>query len=283
MHNLAEVSPPDYTDADAKRAMFEASILEPITRGMLQRAGLSRGMRVLDLGCGIGDVSFLAAEMVGPSGTVIGVDNNPAALAMAEDRRAKLGYRQVSFQLAALEHLPLSARFDAVIGRHILMHLHAPVPVLRNVTRLVRPGGIVAFQELAARMPRLVYSMPTVPLWHASWQWIADAVASTGAQLDVGGRLWHVFALADLPRPHLTCQSPIGGGIDSPFYPWVAETVRGLVQRILSLGIATEEEIEIDTLEERLRDGATAADSQLVAPAQFCAWTRVPSHVRHVL
>jgi len=124
--------------------------------------------------------------------------------------------------------------------------------------------------------------MPVVPLWHAGWQWIADAVASTGAQLDVGGRFWHVFALADLPRPHVSCESPVGGGPDSPFYAWVAETVRGLVPRIRALGIATEAEIDIDTLEDRLRDSATCADSQLVAPAQFCAWTRVPSHVRHV-
>lgn len=283
MHSLAQDYSLVYSDAAANRAMVEASILEPITRGLLQRAGLTRGMRVLDLGCGVGDVSFLAAQMVGASGTVVGVDHNPAALDVAERRRAQLGLTQVSFQLATLEHLPLTTRFDAVIGRHILMHLHAPLAVLRGVAQLVRPGGIVAFHEVAARMPRLVYSMPTVPLWHAAWQWIAFAVASTGAQLDVGGRFWHVFGLADLPRPHVSCEAPVGGGPESPFYGWVADTVRELLPRIVSLGIASESEIEIDTLEARLRESATCADSQLVAPGQFCAWARMPSHVRQVV
>jgi SAM-dependent methyltransferase len=233
-------------------------------------------MRVLDLGCGVGDVSFLAAALVGASGAVVGVDHEYAALEMAEARRQDMALDQVSFERASLDDLPFDADFDAVVGRCILVHLRTPGVVLRDVVRFVRPGGIVAFHELGVHLPRWFQSAPSVPLWDAMGQWITGAIASTGSRIDAGGRLVQLFVGAGLPRPQVTCESPVDSGPDSPFYAWIAETVRTLIPRIVALGLATESEIDIDTLEERLRQHATAVDSQLVAPPQFCAWTRTP-------
>ena len=58
-------------------------ILRPITEKLLHRAGVSTGMRVLDLGCGTGGVSMLAASLVGPRGSVVGIDQSPEAIALA--------------------------------------------------------------------------------------------------------------------------------------------------------------------------------------------------------
>src|SRR5262249_54917865 len=59
-----------HSEQELERLSRQAEIFEPFTRQLLQQAGISRGMRVLDVGCGSGDVSFLASELVGPSGKV---------------------------------------------------------------------------------------------------------------------------------------------------------------------------------------------------------------------
>ena len=74
-----------------------------------------------DLGCGAGDVSMLAAESVGPSGTVFGVDRDPAILELARSRAKQAGLANVSFWEDRLETLEPAEQFDAVVGRLVLL------------------------------------------------------------------------------------------------------------------------------------------------------------------
>jgi SAM-dependent methyltransferase len=68
--------------------MRQAAILRTITERLLQSTGIGSGMRVLDLGCGAGDVLMLAAELVDPSGSVVGIDRSPQVIAVARERDA---------------------------------------------------------------------------------------------------------------------------------------------------------------------------------------------------
>lgn len=77
-------------------------------------------MRVLDVGSGMGDVALLAAELVGPTGSVVGVDTNPDALVAAR-RRAPENVNSVE---GDIRHLELDGEFDAVVGR-LVQHSHA--------------------------------------------------------------------------------------------------------------------------------------------------------------
>jgi ubiquinone/menaquinone biosynthesis C-methylase UbiE len=72
--------------------MLQATILRPFTERLLRNAEIGPGMRVLDLGCGPGDVSMLAAELVGPSGSVVGIDRSPQVIALARTRAQAAGY-----------------------------------------------------------------------------------------------------------------------------------------------------------------------------------------------
>jgi ubiquinone/menaquinone biosynthesis C-methylase UbiE len=83
----------------------------------------------------------------GPTGTVLGVENNPAILETARARAQAARPTQVSFVESDLTALVLSDTFDAVVGRYILHHVRDPVLVLRQLVCHLRPGGIVAFQE----------------------------------------------------------------------------------------------------------------------------------------
>ena len=72
-----------YSDHEARRLAEQGALLEDLTQDMLRRAGLQPGMHVLDIGCGVGDVSLLAARMVGPEGQVLGIDRAASSVETA--------------------------------------------------------------------------------------------------------------------------------------------------------------------------------------------------------
>ena len=130
------------------RLIDQARFFGGLTEEVLRRAGVGPGMRVLDLGCGTGDVSFLAARLVGPTGTVLGVDRSPEAVATATARAGQAGPANVTFAVGDLVDLELTAPVDALVGRFVLMYLDDPAATLRRVLGLLEPGGVVAFQEM---------------------------------------------------------------------------------------------------------------------------------------
>src|SRR3982751_270389 len=89
-----------HSDAELERLMVQSRLLGNLTEQILRQAGLQPGMRVLDLGCGPGDVSFLAASIVGPSGSVRGVDRSHEPIALARERAARAGLTNVTFEVA---------------------------------------------------------------------------------------------------------------------------------------------------------------------------------------
>ena len=112
-----------------RRLILQHQIYGPITTGVLTAAGITRGMRVLDLGSGAGDVALTLAQLVGPEGAVVGVDANEAILDTARSRVAAAGWTNVEFRGGDIGRLDLEGRFDAVVGRWILMYLDDPAGV----------------------------------------------------------------------------------------------------------------------------------------------------------
>ena len=82
-----------HSSAEIQRLANQGAMLRPITERLLRNAGIDAGMRVLDLGCGVGDVSMLAAELVGPAGSVVGIDRSQEVLNMAKERAQDAGLR----------------------------------------------------------------------------------------------------------------------------------------------------------------------------------------------
>src|SRR6185436_3709048 len=86
-----------HDDRERGRLSLQASILNPLSDQLLRRAGLSAGMRVLDIGCGVGELSMVAARLVGRSGRVTGIDIDEGALALAVARAREQGLNQIDF------------------------------------------------------------------------------------------------------------------------------------------------------------------------------------------
>jgi ubiquinone/menaquinone biosynthesis C-methylase UbiE len=136
-----------YTNSEHDRLIRQSARIAPYTERLFRESGIGAGQRVLDLGSGVGDVSMLLARIVGPSGEVVGIERDASSIARAKARVAEAGLRNVNFTQADVHQIDSDKLFDASVGRFILMFLPDPASVLRSLTRLIRPGGVLAFQE----------------------------------------------------------------------------------------------------------------------------------------
>jgi 2-polyprenyl-3-methyl-5-hydroxy-6-metoxy-1,4-benzoquinol methylase len=140
-----------HSDIELRRLTAQATALRPITERLLRNAGLRSGKRVLDLGCGAGDVSMLAAELVGPGGAVVGIDPATAAIELATARTAQRGLCNVQFREVTVEDFSDAEPFDLVVGRYVVLHQSDPAAFTRAAAARLRPGGVIAFHEIDMR------------------------------------------------------------------------------------------------------------------------------------
>jgi SAM-dependent methyltransferase len=262
-----------HSPQEVGRLMLQATILQPFTERLMRAAEIGPGMRVLDLGCGAGDVSMLAAELVGPSGSVVGIDRNPQVIDLARKRARTAGLGQITFKDVPVEDFSDPDRFDCVVGRYVLIHQAAPIDFLGTAARLVRPGGIIALHELD--LAGAFNSRPRVWRWEAAGNLIVAAFRDALPHYDSANRLIEYFSDAGLPVPHLSRELVVGGGSRSPLYAWLADTMRSVWPHLVEMGIASEEAFPAETLASRLRSAVVEARSQIEAPAQVCAWARI--------
>jgi SAM-dependent methyltransferase len=260
-------------DPELRRLRTLSVLYRGITRRWLEQAGIGAGMSVVDVGCGPGDVTLLSAEMVGASGSVVGVDGAPEALELARSRAEEAGLSNVRFERADVTSWLPAEAVDAIVGRLILMHLPDPAKSLARLAGAVRPGGVVAFQDVVLATRR---AEPELPLVAAFNGWVLETLRRAGRPADMGLRLAAVFREAGLPEPHLCAGQPVERGAEALGYSIMAGDVVSLLGRMRALGVTTESEVRPGTFEERLRAEAAAADAVLLSPLMVGAWSRVP-------
>jgi ubiquinone/menaquinone biosynthesis C-methylase UbiE len=262
-----------HSEREIQRLIHQAAILRPITERLLRDIGLRPGMRVLDLGCGAGDVSMLAAELVGPSGVVIGVDRNPEVLSVARERSREAKLKQVEFKETSVELLSDLIPFDAVVGRYVLLHQADPVAFLRAAAAQVRPGGIIALHEIGY-FEEMIESCRESPLLRRVEKWILQAFQSGVPHYDVGRRIVEQFSLAQLPQPKMFCELLVGGGSDSTISDWLVETLETVLPQLIKARTVTEE-ISMEGLRANIAADLLESQFQVAGPAQICAWVRL--------
>src|SRR5262249_22184172 len=194
----AQAYPLGQSAEEHRRLMIQAQFYGEISEDILRLAGIRPGMRVLDLGCGAGDVSLLAAKLVGPAGGVVGIDRAEEPLGVARKRAAAAGLANVSFEHADGASFVSDQLFDALVGRFVLMYLPDPSAGLRYLVEKVRPGGVIVMQEM---MQSVAQATPAVPLASRCIEWIKQTMRLSGVTPDFGLRLPMVFRAAGLPMP----------------------------------------------------------------------------------
>jgi 2-polyprenyl-3-methyl-5-hydroxy-6-metoxy-1,4-benzoquinol methylase len=264
-----------HTSGEFRRLEYMDAFFRDLTEDVFRRAGIAPGMRVLDVGCGPGDVSMLAARMVGRSGAVLGIDRSADAVDTAQRRAAAAGLHWVRFAQSELDAFSTEEKFDALVGRLILMYMRDAAATLRRLCGYLNGGGIIAFQEMSIQAAR---SVPNAPLFDQVTKWIFATFERTGAPLDMGGQLFGVYLRAGLPAPQMISSGRVEGGAQSAVYEIMTGVLRSLVPAAERFGVATAAEIGIDTLASRLRDEAVANQSCILAPVLIGAWTRAGSN-----
>jgi predicted O-methyltransferase YrrM len=262
-----------HSTRELDRLSAQARLVDPITRRFLEAAGIGPGMRVLDVGSGAGDVAFLAAELVGSAGEVVGVDRSPAALEVAKTRAAERSLSNASF----LEGDPATAAFerpfDAAIGRYVLQFQDDPAAMLRRVASHVRPGGAVVFHELDWDGVR---SHPPVPTYDTCCDLIKETLRRSGTETQMGGKLCSTFVAAGLLTLSMRLEAVVGGGANAgdPLR-LIADLAGSLAETMEEHGVTTAAELDADALFERMCAEAEAEGSVVVGHFQFGAWSRV--------
>lgn len=247
---------------DRQAAMFAAP-----TDMLLRAAGIGPGMRVLDLGTGLGHVAMQVAELVGPSGSVVGVDNAAEALEVARRRAGT----NVSFVEGDVRTFRDGEPFDAIVMRLLLFHLPDAAAVLRHHADALRDGGLmVAIDYDIGRAG----SEPPVATAEEALGWIDAGFRSAGANPRVGARLGPLLRGAGLDD--VTALGVQGYfAPDDPAGPaMVASVVRALTPQLEAKGIVTAADIGLEDLEQRVAAALREADAVLLPPTLAGAWGR---------
>jgi cyclopropane fatty-acyl-phospholipid synthase-like methyltransferase len=251
------------------RLELQGRALAPATRTIFAAAGIRPGMRVLDLGCGAGDVAFVAADLVGFDGHVVGVDRSPEALARARLRAGQRGLAQVRFVEGDV-HDPVSGGpFDAIVGRLILVYVADPAAVLRRQATVLRAGGLVVPVEADIPSAR---SLPATPLVSQVIAWFVQALAKGGMPPALGTRLWAILGEAGLRPQGMIGIQPHFGPDDPAAAALLAGIIRTAAPLIERTGVATAQEIGVETLAQRLRDELQQNSAVFAHPILLSAW-----------
>ena len=261
-----------HSDREMERLSAQDRLIGPITRQFLGEAGIGAGMRVLDVGSGAGDTAFLAADMVGATGEVIGTDRAAAAVVAATERAAARGLHNVSFREGDPAEMAFDRPFDAVVGRYVLLFQADPTAMVRKLVGNLRPGGVIAFHEPDWDSAR---SIPPAPTYDRCRQWIGETFRVAGTpDTNMGARLYHAFVDAGLPAPSMQMQTFVGGGAKcADWLQAVAELVGSLLPSMEQLGVVTAAEVDVATLGDRLRREVTASGSVIIGRSEIGAWS----------
>jgi ubiquinone/menaquinone biosynthesis C-methylase UbiE len=262
------------TDREYERLIDQARWINPYTEKLFADVGIKAGMRVLDIGSGVGDVSLVLGKLVGSTGEIIGVDQDSLALARAKERTDKARITWVKFLHGDFRKLSLDGLFDAIVGRYVLMYQADPLAAIKSVTRHLSPIGVVAFQELD--MSRIPICWPRVPLFEQCFRWARAANRKAKVHIDMGLNLYRTFLAANLTNVGLRLDTLVGAGPDFEGYRIIAESMRSILPILEKSSIATAEQVGADTLERRLRAAVVSTNALVTWSPIFGVWGRAP-------
>ncbi|MDH6116562.1 methyltransferase domain-containing protein [Kitasatospora sp. GAS204B] len=148
---------------------------------------LRAGQTLLDVGCGPGTITADLAELVGPTGRVVAVDSSPEVLAQAAEYLAGRGLDNVVLAVGDIHRLQYAdGEFDVVHAHQVLQHVADPVAALRELRRVVAPGGVVAVRDADYQAMTWYPELPELTAWLDLYRRTARA---NGGEPDAGRRL----------------------------------------------------------------------------------------------
>ena len=228
------------SDAEAERLRVLDAVYGHSSRALLASTGLTAGWRCLDIGCGTGHIALWLAERVARTGHVTGVDRAElfVNLARTNARQRNLDHAHFIKADASAAALP-NASFDLVYSRCLLSHLSDPLAVLRRMTALAKPGGIVVVEDIDCGGG---FTHPESPAQMRHLDLYQAIVRHHGGDPLLGRKLPRLFRAAGLTEIHFEIVTPTEPALEvKRLYPL---TLAGLKPAIIQAGLATAAEVD---------------------------------------
>lgn len=261
----------NYALASGPEAVHRLFVLHhiygPAGRRLLRQAGLEPGMHIADFGCGVGAVTWMLGEMVGPGGRVTGIDVSAAQIDQAIQICASAGLENVSFRTADAGSTGLPANsFDLVYCRFLLLHLTDPAACLREMRRVLKPGGIVVIEDgdLASAA-----SVPPTAL-NAFADLFSRLGPLCGVNYSISNNLFHLVREAGFADPQIEIHQPASCAGDSGLL--LARSVAEAGPAFVSAGLITARDLN-RTVDE-MESAAFNPDVLALAPRMSIVWGR---------
>jgi ubiquinone/menaquinone biosynthesis C-methylase UbiE len=240
------------------------------TFALLERAGLQRGMRCLDLGCGSGDVTRELARRVGPSGSAVGVDMDAVKLDLSRKAAADEGLPNVEFRQLNVYEWSEPESYDVAYCRYLLHHLSRPVDVIGSMWESLRPGGVLVvedadFSGAFCDPPNQAFSF-----WVDTYQQVLER---NGGDPRCALRLRRRFREAGVPEPVTTVVQRADAEGEATTLPYLS--LLATIDSLTSAGVSTREEIDAALL--GLRAGAEDPQQVWGLPRVLQCWSRKPA------
>lgn len=237
---------------EAERLRRQGRLVENMTRPLLEKIGLRPGMSCLDIGCGPGEAMRLMGEMVGDTGTVVGVDIDGTAGRSGIDRlhgEIECNFQFIEQDLSGLHPLP-QGPFDLVFSRLVLIHLPDPIAMLRKMYEVTKPGGVILIQDYNGASFDI---QPRPQHWNSIQKmWISAVAKAAGRDVSFGTKLPLHFVSAGIGTPDDMSATAYTGWLED-CGDWLLTTLEGLLPSALKLALVTEAEArsciaEIETI-----------------------------------
>ena len=252
------------------RLRLLSDVFGPATRNLLSLVGIPEGASCLDLGCGGGDVTRELAQMVGPTGSVLGVDYDAVVLDAARQEAGVAGLTNVSFVAHDVTSWAPETKFDVVYARFIFSHLADPASVMAKLRRCLAPRGVIVVEDVDFRGH---FAEPQCPALTRYTELYSQSVRNRGADPWIGAKLPGHLQAAGFTDVNVQLYHPVAlrGGIKK----LTCTTLSNIGAAVQRDGLATEEEFTA-TLNE-LTAFADDTTTVMVGPRTFQVWGRNPS------
>lgn len=259
------------SDDERARLLAQGALHAPQARELFDRIGVGAGWRAIDVGCGPLGVLDLLVERVGPTGSVLGLDQDERMLKMAVESLAERGLGDVALVHAPAAHTGQQPEaFDLCHARLVLVNVADPAEVVAEMVRVTRPGGWVAVQEVD-------WVSWTCEPGHPAWDRLVAAAQRVwqraGMDVHIGRRLGDMLRVGGLvdvdARAHQKISRP--GDLNQTLLPRFARICR---ERVLDTGELTA--AEFDALLTELDEHLARPDTTVLDALVVQAWGRKP-------
>jgi SAM-dependent methyltransferase len=236
---------------------------------LFDRLGLGAGLACLDVGCGGGDATFELARRVAPGGRAVGTDIDPVKLDLARQEAAERGLENAEFLLSDVREASAAPAFDVVYSRFLLTHLDDPASAVGAFYRQVRPGGVVAVEDIDFSG---CFTHPESRAFRRFHELYCAVVRRRGGDPNIGPRLPSLLKQCGFADVGVAVVQPVGTRGEVKLINPL--TMENITETVLQDGLATR--AEVDQVVRELYEFAADEDTLAGVPRIVQAWGRRP-------